>query len=194
MRHDHPQQHIVVDDPEGEFWEGGLVSAEADVPVLRARGVTTLPIAPELIGLSAVGGYFRRAWGSGWPLDSAIPQMVCPMMLYVLQGGDPQKVDAGAIRRINCAVRLVRSADIEPRGSLRLTTSSGQPGVFAGGFSATNDTHLDVSKLGKPDERGGWTAYMGGTISAPANTLIGFALYGAAPGLRVAWAAISQSR
>ena len=52
--------HVVVWDPSGEYWEGGLVD-DATAAVLRARDVATLPIDPGLVRGGAVRGYFRRS-------------------------------------------------------------------------------------------------------------------------------------
>lgn len=197
MRADHPQHHVVVEDPEGQYWEGALVSAENDAPLIRRRGGITLPIEQDLVAYSAVGGYFRRSWGSGWPLGTAVPRRCCPMMLYI------GPVNTEMLRSIHCAVRIVPDSDQVLRecaekgglpGNLRLSTDTGQPGVFGGGFGATERTCAVFTQLGKPDSQGGWNLYLAGTVNAPANSLVGYCLYGAAPGLRVAWAAISQSR
>ena len=195
MQADMPQTHIVVHDPEGLYWEGALVGAEHDVPALRGRGVVTLPIDADLVTRSAVAGYFRRAWGAGWPIGSAVPRMNCPLVLYVMAGDGRE--------RINWVARIVpESAEMaremrEGRrfvGTIRLTADSGQPGAFGGGFSATADTTADLARLPPMDANGGWTVYGGGRIHAPGNNLIGFGLYGSVLGARVAWAAISQSR
>ncbi len=76
------KQYIVVEDPENSYWEGALVD-EQRAGQLRARGVALLPCLPDMFRRSGVGGYARRAWGAGWPLDSAVPRMVAPLTVYL---------------------------------------------------------------------------------------------------------------
>jgi hypothetical protein len=186
--------HVVVEDPSGEYWEGGLVESEV-AAVLRSRGVCTLPIEPTLVRRSAVGGYFRRSWGAGWSVGTQTVQMHCPLVLFVARGDDN--------RSLHWAARLVpESADVagvtgrggKLTGILRLTGDSGQPGTRSGGFVPSERSAFDCSTLGRPDERGGWTVYGDAQMLAPDDQMFGCGLYGSAPGLRVAWAAVSQSR
>ena len=72
---------IVVDDPTREFWSGSLVDSNRN-RMLEARGVVTLPILPQLAKLSGVGGYAKREWGAGFPLDFLIPKMCCPLTMF----------------------------------------------------------------------------------------------------------------
>ena len=190
--------HVVVWDPSGEYWEGGLVS-EAEGRVLRARRVVTLPIEARLVRRGAVGGYFKRGWGAGWPIGSAVPKMACPMMLHVMAGD--------MLRKLHWAARLVPESDeameailarVEAGehlvGALRLCPDSGQPGAFSGGFGSAADTSIDVQKLGKPDEEGGWTVGGTATLQVGVDGFFGCCLFGMMPGISVAWAAVSQSR
>ncbi len=186
--------HVVVHDPRNEYWEGGLVDAET-ASVLRARRVVTLPIEPELVRRSAIGGYFRRSWGSGWPVGTKIPKMHCPMVLFVAKGD--------GLHNLHWAARLVpESAEVTRligegghlTGSLQLTGDSGQPGTSSGGFLPGPGARVDVSQIGQLDADEGWTVYGTGIMEAPVDEIFACALYGAATGLRVAWAAVSQSR
>jgi|HubBroStandDraft_4_1064222.scaffolds.fasta_scaffold03444_11 hypothetical protein len=194
------QTHVVLTDPSGEFWEGALVSAET-AHMLRRRRAVTLPIEPTLLQRSALAGYYRRAWGSGWPLSETIPRMHCPMILYAVP---PNVVQAG---RLNFAVRLVPDTNAMEAarerggaafiGSIRLAPETGQPGTHAGGFSPSTQedivTAFDLSKLGPLDADGGWTVVGCAQLNVPSEGFFACALYGAAAGLRVAWAAVSQS-
>jgi hypothetical protein len=188
------QTHVIIQDPAREYWEGGLVEGEVAL-VLRARGVITLPIEPALLQKSALAGYYRRSWGSGWPLSLSIPRMHCPMVLYAAPSDTPGQ------GRLNAVLRLVPDADaIRPvrkgarlAGFLQLAAESGQPGSHSGGFQPDVDTRIDVQALGPLDADDGWTVYAGGQLNVPADGFFSCALYGAAAGLRVAWCAISQS-
>ena len=191
-------KHVVIWDPSGEYWEGGLVDQEAVAP-LKGRGVALLPVEEEYVGRTALGGWTKRSWGSGWPLSTGVPRMICPVMLYVVRGDGTSR----SAERLNVVVRLVpEGAEVLSHmreggrlsGSLRVAADSGQPGAQAGGVSTAPDTICELSKLGKPDEDDGWTVYLGARINSPVNGLLALSLYGSSPGLRVAWAAASQSR
>jgi hypothetical protein len=182
------EMHVVCWDPHGEFWEGALVD-RGMVGALRARGVATLPVEQELILRSAVGGYFRRSWGSGWPIGTPAPRFCCPMILHVAAGD--------ALRRLNWCARLVPvdGARGPFRGALRLAAHSGQPAAFSGGFGSSEDTCAAAERLASdPDEHGGWTVGGGGSMNSSVDGMFGCALYGQIAGLAVAWAAVSQSR
>ena len=190
--------HVVVWDPSGEYWEGGLVEAQTG-RVLQTRGVATLPIEASLVRRSAVGGYFKRSWGSGWPLNAAVPRLVCPMLLHAVSGD--------GLQRLNWCARLVPVSDnarevLEARieeggtlvGTLRLAPNSGQPGALSGGFGSTAGTAVRLDKIGKMDANGGWTVYGDASIATMVHGYFGCALYGSIAGIAVAWAAVSQSR
>lgn len=73
---------IVVWDPKGDYWEGSLVD-DATARIVQTRGGAVLPTTPEHFKRSGCGGFFKRAWGAGWPLDYAAPKLCCPMVLFV---------------------------------------------------------------------------------------------------------------
>jgi hypothetical protein len=186
--------HVVVLDPRNEYWEGALVDVET-AGALRARRVVTLPIEPELVRRSAIGGYFRRSWGSGWPIGTKVPKMHCPMVLFVAKGD--------GLRNLHWAARLVPESPEIARlvgegghltGTLQLTGDSGQPAASSGGFLPGPGASVNAALIGPLDEDGGWTVYGTGLIEAPVDEIFSCALYGAVAGMRVAWAAISQSR
>lgn len=186
--------HIVVFDPRAEYWEGAFVDSE-NAAVLRARRVVTLPIEPELVRRSAVGGYFRRSWGSGWPVGTSTPRMACPMILFVAAGD--------GLRVLNWVARLLPESQQVAEmigqggrlvGTLRLTGDSGQPGTNVGGYSYGEKAAVNAAELGPLDEDGGWTVYGDGRVDASHDGMFAVALYGSVPGVRVAWSAITQSR
>jgi len=187
-------KHVVIYDPKDEYWEGALIEPEV-AHLIRARKAITLPIEPEHLHRSAVGGYYRRAWGSGWPLSASLPKMHCPIILFA----SPSYVPGSG--RLNVAVRLVPDIEVLPfllsggklSGAIQIAAESGQPGAHSGGFAPAEDTRVDVAQLGPMDEEGGWTVYAGGHLNVPGEGFFSCALYGAAAGLRVAWCAVSQS-
>lgn len=188
-----PEHYVVVEDPNhehdgrGEYWEGGVVDA-ARMKALAGRGVILLPVAPDLFRASAVGGYMRRGWGSGWPMPKTSPQSFCPLMQYVT----PE------CKSIFWAARIVRDSRSKetPRGLLRLVSDSIQVHAVSAGYSP--DPTLAVARfedLGEPDALGGWVVRGRGKVSPTTSGHLGLALYGFATseGLRVAWAAVSSA-
>jgi hypothetical protein len=183
---------IVVEDRTGDYWEGSLVDA-ARANQLAARGVALLPVIPDLFRLSGVGGYHRRAWGAGWSLDRNVPRIAAPLTMFCAQ----------EYERIHWCARLIpdpafleRLEQEEPsllNGFLHIAADPGQVNphkITLTSPGSINIRSLDKSKL----VDGGFN--VGGTarIRAPADAHYGFGLFGAAPGLRVAWSAISQAK
>lgn len=181
--------NVVVDDPAGEFWEGSLVGKEVAAQVL-SRGGATLPVDAGLFRLSGVGGYFRRAWGAGWPIDHMSPQRFCPMALWlpsthrVLNWVARLAPDARAL----AALREGRPLD----GQIQV---SSEPGRSSGHKAGLSPEKLPVlgKELGPLDERGGWTVGGRARIGLQADAVYEFALYGWLPGARVVWAACSAT-
>jgi hypothetical protein len=178
------QHHIVVEDLTGDFWEGAIVDA-AQAAILASHGVTLLPVDPTLFHLSAVGGYFKRAWGAGWPLPSH-PGLVCPMLMFVTQRH----------QMIRWAARLVRNVDAEKTdrftGQIRITPDTTQALAQRPGFAADErEPAFDLSMLGAERPEGGWIVRGSARVFSPNDGYLGLGLYGAGPGLRVAWAAVS---
>lgn len=186
---------VVVDDPAGDWLEGSVVDANR-AQQLRARGTCVLPFDPGLARQCGVGGYMRRGWGAGYPIDSSLPRMHCPLTVFTT----PDKSS------IHWAVRLEPSKEVRDQvrallsqqdapddtgilGSIQLAADPSQPlQVRAGLEHAGSPVHM--SSLGRPDERGGWTVVRHAQAIFAASGAYGFGIYGWAP-LRVAWAAIS---
>jgi hypothetical protein len=186
------RDRIVVWDPEGEYWQGGIVDAETASP-LAARGVCLLPVQRELLKAGALSGFFFRSWGAGWPIEGSVPRMCCPMALRAAPF-DSAKPEAPM--RIYWAARLVPNEPDGDRriGTIRIASDSGQQGAFGCGLSATERTAFDLAKLpARPDEWGGWTVGGDAYFGVASDITIGLGLYCSGPGLRVAWAAVSQS-
>lgn len=174
-------QHIIVHDPEAEYWEGGVVESMR-AHQLRARGVVTLPVIPGLFRASGVGGYAKRSWGGGLTLDSRVPSMVAPLTLYCT----PE------VRGLTWRARIIAS---DPKakhdGLVRFVADSGQRTPNKGSYTELDDKVTTLRDLGAPDPEGGWTIGGEGVIGAPHEGHYGFSLYASAPGLRVVWVAAS---
>jgi len=179
-------QHVVIEDPEGRYYEGSIVDP-ARARQLSARGACVLPFAGPLMKLSGAGGWVKRAWGAGWPLDTPHPAMTSQVLLYV----EP------TCRVVHWAARVVpheewREGDPMPQGSLRLAADSSQR-VPNATRVVPLDNPVDVSKLGKPDARGGWTVRGKASVACGLAGHYGFAVWGNAPSMRVLWAALSTT-
>ncbi len=197
---DNASHHVVVHDPEDQFWEGAVVPA-MQVPSLRARQATTLPIDPLLVGQrmrSAVSGYFRRGWGSGWSIDVPVPRMTCPMALYVERQDRSTPIWWAARIKLDPAVAEAVRAGARPQGSLRLAADAQQAGAFSGGFAGTPDNVVDgpriPEKFGMPDREDGWVLHGRGLVTPPLDGVLALGLWGHLQGARVLWAAVTQSR
>lgn len=185
------QHYIVIEDPENQYYEGSLVDPQTAIQ-LKARGVAVLPCEPNLFKLSGAGGYFKRAWGAGWPLDSMHPKMSAQTALFC----DTQH------RALHWAARLAPTSDEVreligtpngPVGTLRLAADTSQRTPNHAKL-LPNGVAVDVRNLGKPDARGGWVVRGKATVSVMTEGVFGFALYGNAPGLRVLWCAVTTTQ
>lgn len=175
--------HVVIEDPEGKFWEGELVDGQR-VNELHARGVALLPVHPELFKLSGVGGFSKRSWGKGESLDGFVPRIVCPLTIHTL--GDP-------FRSIHWAARLEGKPG---QGIARIAADAGR-GNMARAVVADDRFQanaVDIAKLGRPDPAGGWTVYGRANLHVPGEGFYGLGLYGFAPGMRVVWLAATVTQ
>lgn len=176
--------HIVIDDPNGENYEGSLVD-DLTAKILMGKDVVVLPIAEHLLLRTGIGGFFKRAWGSGIPMSSHAPSSIAPMTIFV-----DTEIDT-----INWAIRIVPDVDMpnvkEFNGLLRLMIDSSQPN---GGSISHVREHFALNDLGAPDARGGWTLRGSYVVKAYGAGFMGLSVYGTAPGLRVLWSAITASR
>jgi hypothetical protein len=180
-------KHIVVYDPKNEYWEGGLVTQE-QATQLGARGVITMPIAMELMKRSGVGGFHKRAWGSGVPIDVNVPAVHCPLTLFCA----PEYNVLRLVARLQCNPAFVGKLREGEKliGQIRLSQDTGQSTPFTAGLSG--NTHpIAAGDLGAPDAQDGWFVRAQAHLAVPMEGHYGFGLYGAIAGVRVAWAAVS---
>ena len=182
---------IVIDDPKGDYWDGSLVD-EQTARIIEARGGCCLPCVPELFKRAGVGGFFKRAYGAGWPLDFPAPRMFCPLTIWVDQ----------RYRDLHWRARLLPAEGActpdgvlipnRLQGGLRLTADGGHTNAFQSSVSIRGNSP-DAASLGPRDKEGGWTVGGHAIIQPSQDGFFSFSLYGAMPGLRVAWAALSLS-
>ncbi len=176
-------ENVVVWDPEGIFWEGAVVD-ESTANMLRQRGVALLPCDQRSFKLAGFAGFAKRSWGSGWPLDTAVPQIIAPIAVF--HPGAPNKV-------VHWAARLVSASD-EPRaGILRIAAGeqywTQQRSVISEGTVQKN--LVEIATIGKKDAFDGWTVGGQAFIHAGSPGFYGLGIYGFAPGMRVAWLAVT---
>jgi hypothetical protein len=185
----HPEW-IVVEDPRREWNEGSLVEA-AKARQLASRGVTLMPVVTRYFR-EGDGGFFKRAWGSGYPLSRDTPRLHCPMVVHL----DPSVPTHGVNRGSTCVVHWrARLVSGEPgtrrQGQLRLSFDTGQSVVQQVTFAPGYGGPVNLATIGEPDERGGWTIGGENQANVPLRGHYGFGLYGMGPGLLVTWAALS---
>lgn len=177
-------EHVVVWDPAGEFWEGAVVD-EAKANRLRSRGVALLPCDPSIFRLAGFAGYAKRGWGAGWPLSSVAPAVVAPIAVFH---------PGGSFSRVHWAARLVADAGGGPTaGVLRIASGEGfwnqNRSVISDGPVQKNV--VEIASLKAPDAHGGWTVGGQAFIHAGVPGFYGLGVYGFAPGMRLAWLAVS---
>lgn len=192
------QQHVVVWDPSGEYWDGAVVG-ELRAHQLRALGVATLPVDAGLMQKNAVAGYFRRSFGAGVPLSPVIPQRAAMILLWTTAG---QGARLFWRARLQATFQVVTGTEPgstslardELDGQLRVVADTAQVGAYPQGFVAYDEGAVAYLRgLGEPDRHGGWTVGGFVQIGQQGEGFMGLSLYGAARGARLAWVAASQS-
>lgn len=176
---------LVVWDPKGDYWEGSLVD-ESTERALAAHGAVTLPVDSALFGQSGVGGYARRSWGAGWPLDTRVPQAACPLTLFIPMDH----------RVLHWRARLVLDAR-HPTGPLEgicsFMPAASRAGTARAGYSPDRSPY-SARELGFGDDpQRGWTVSGKGTVGVAMDGYYEFAFYGSMPGVSVAWLAASTT-
>lgn len=171
--------YVVLHDPRGK-WTAGAMVDPAMMRHLQGYGVLMLPVEPDLLDANALAGLYWRQWGAGWVLPETTPGRVCPMALHMV----PEAPLLHWCARLEVD-KTVTAAD-RAGGVLRLVGDSAQgfrvltvqgPTVDFGSLDADQHVH-----------------HVAGTVRvSPDRGLYGFALYGAARGVRVVAAAISQT-
>lgn len=188
--------HIVVWDPEGEWWEGGIVPEPEQARALAQRGVVLLPVMPELLRVASNAGFYKRAWGKGVALSSGGMQPLCPLSIYALHD----------VHYLHWAARLVPTPSTAAgedgrlkviRGLFSIVPDGSQRGALAAGLVGAERDRVTLDQLPEPDRWGGWTVRGAARIQQMLDTQVGLTFHGGAmgtgPQLRVAWAAVTQT-
>jgi len=180
--------YIVVEDPENEFWEGSIIPREK-ARALSARGLIALPYEPSLSHVGN-GGFQKRSWGGGYPLDYMVPRMTAPLTLFCTKSFLHLTWRARIMPQDVLIERVRKGEKLE--GMLRFAADTGSPTAYVATITS-KENPLYVKDLGKLDDFDGWV--IGGTaqINIVQEGHYGFALYGMAPGVRVIWAAATAT-
>jgi hypothetical protein len=188
--------HIVVWDPEGEWWEGGIIPEQEQARELTRRGVVLLPVMPELLRVASNAGYYKRSWGRGVSLTTGGMQPLCPLSIYALHD----------VHYLHWVARLVPtpSTDVDAegkpkriRGMFSIVPDGTQRGALAAGLMGAERDRVQLERLPEMDRWGGWTVGGAARIQQMLDTQVGVTFHGGAlgqgPQLRVAWAAVTQT-
>lgn len=182
-------KHVVVWDPEDKYRDGSLVD-DGVAAMVNGRGGSALPVDATLFELGC-GGYMRRGWGAGWPVDFSIPKMFCPLTLYVTK--EHRMVHWTA--RLVSTIALSGPGVVDPRrdGTIQLAASTSRGNTYQAPLTpkATAKRLLDLGAL---DADGGWNIGGNAVVNVREEGNHAFALYGAGAGVRVVWAAITATR
>lgn len=169
-------QFIVINDPEHKIPPGLIITA---TDKNKYGNVAVLPYDPKLIALNAVGGFAKRDFGIGVAL-AGMPRAVAPLTVY-------------ATRECSRLFWIARVVPIESpesvTGVLNIALDTSQRGVMS---CSLGDTGAAKRPQDKPlDRAGGWTIDGTADVHMTQDGLYGLAVYGAMPGARLVWAAVS---
>lgn len=181
---------IVCWDPADEYWEGSLVADTAEAAI-KLRGGVLLPVEPVYFRQSGIGGFFRRSWGAGWPLDHLTPKPACPITLYVPQ---EHRVMHWRLRLVPDArfMGAAKEGRAFTEGQVMIIPESSRCGGHKAGLTPERGP-VTARELGKVDDFDGWTVEGRARLHPPADAFYEFVVYGTMPGVRVAWAAASTT-
>lgn len=186
------EYEVVVHDPTGTYWDGSLIQSTMK-SMLATKGGVSLPIDAKTVTQGGASGWYKRAWGAGWPMDYPSSQLACRMLLAVPQGECV----------VNWAAMLVAGPPIEEmlkvpdklalmgNGILSLASDQ-QPSLQTATYTPTTQP-VGLKGLEKDLRAGKGTCIVQGrgAVRAERSGVHGFAIYGTMPGMRVAWAALA---
>lgn len=179
-------KHIIVWDPRKKAWPGSLLT-DNHARALEQQGVVSLPCDPRMFMVCGAGGFAKREWGAGWPLDSGSSRFHAPLTIFAT----PEH------RRLYWAARLMPDSteDWQKKlsGKIQFATQVQQGTQVVANWSPDSPPTPPIESLGPPDAAGGWTLRGAGYVRVQHATMYGFAFYGVAAGARLIWAAASVS-
>ncbi len=187
--------YVVIHDPEGKFWEGAVISdRDRAILVDRASPAVTLPIDTDLLRTAGCGGYVKRAWGSGWPLQSSHPTVVCPMTVWVPETHSALVWVARVVPLNENALTRAESGE-DFLGSVRLIADTGSSAGTAATITTPQGGEAKpLHQLGPADAEGGWTVTGVSRANVRGDTVQAMAFFAVGEGLALAWAAVSTMK
>lgn len=180
--------YIVVEDPDGEYWEGAVIPA-GKAKMLEARGVIALPYEPSLAHIGN-GGFMKRSFGGGFPLESRTPRMNAPLTLW-LNKSFPWLTWCARLMPDDSIIERVRAGE-KLEGILRFSADSQMPTAHVATLSSKQHP-LTIKQLGALDDLDGWIIGGSAKVNLSQENHYGFGLYGMAPGVRVIWLAAATA-
>lgn len=188
------EYEVVVHDPSGKYWDGSLVLT-ASSGMLRSEGGITLPIDAKQVTQGGASGWYKRAWGAGWPLDYPTPQLACRMLLSVPQGESVVHWAAMLMAGPDVLKMIEEPNKLSMLGHGTVSLTSDQQQSLLTGTYAPGTQPVSLKALEKELKAGKGTCIVRGQGSFRAERagVHGFAVFGSMPGMRVAWAAVSSA-
>lgn len=178
------QDRVIVWDGTAQDRVGTLVrSTQALIGEELHGRIVTLPIDARMFGVSALGGMFLRMWGAGVRFTDLRVRRGCPMALHIVQ-------DVAFLHWALRAEKIDKNAGV--RGTLTIVGTSDPVIPMVGTLSALGRS-VDLSQLGEPDERGGWTLRGRLSVRTMQDGLCPLAVQAVAENLLVRWVAVTQS-
>jgi hypothetical protein len=168
-------QYLVLEDPTRQYRVGTRLEAAA-AKLAANKGVALIPVDPNVYQVhSAVSGFFRSDYGTGWPLPKQAGP-ICPMTL--------------CLHKTSSAIHWRAAIQVKHKnecwGQVRLTSDSSQYGMMIG----VQSDAVELSQyegVESPFIIGGQS-----DLSSCPDGFGGFSLWGCGGGI-VLWVAISQT-
>ena len=175
---------VVIEDLNGHEHEGKIATGNAGEVLATKPLIALLPVEPQLVMRGALAGWAKRCYGEGWKYDPMKAARGCPLVLHVLEGFPV----INWIARVECDPECGRVS-----GTLRIASDTAQAGAHAAGLMPEGSS-IDLTKLGDPDEHGGWFVAGRARMIIQGEQMLALQLYGMLSGARVRWFAASQTR
>lgn len=186
------EYEVVVHDPSGKYWDGSLVLA-ASIPMLKAGGGISLPVDAKQVTQGGAAGWYKRAWGAGWPMDYPTSQLACRMLLAVPQGESVVNWAAMLVAGPPVQEMLQEPNKLSLMGNGQVSLASDQQQSLQTATYTPMTQPVGLKGLEKELRAGKGTCIVQGrgAVRTERAGVHGFALYGSMPGMRVAWAALA---